>query len=87
MKEKFSIIVGEEKGTKNKAFLIAPPFCNINVGDKVTSGNLTFKVLFFSSLNYPDDEASTILHVALGNPMKVNTVIREEVIDREEDNE
>ena len=87
MREKYSIIIGEEKGTKIKAFLIAPPFYHIKVGDMVSSGTLTFKVLFFSSLNYSDDEASTILHIALGGPMKVTSVIREDTVDWEEDDE
>lgn len=94
----FNCIVGEEVGTKVKAFLIAPTDVTVRVGDLVearTTGGvlyadnrkvrepqttMRFRSLYVDQYCPDDGTVMTVLHVALGRPLKVTSVIREEPI-------
>lgn len=81
----YNCIVGEEVGTKVKAFLIVPTDVTIRVNDLVeayTTGGaaMRFRVMYVDNYCPEDGTVMTVLHVALGRPMKVTSVIREEPI-------
>lgn len=81
----FNCIVGEEVGTKVKSFLIVPTDVTVRVGDLVeayTTGGaaMRFRVLYVDNYCAEEGTVMTVLHVALGRPLKVTSVIREEPI-------
>ena len=81
----YNCIVGEEVGTKVKAFLIIPTDVTVRVNDLVeayTTGGaaMRFRVMYVDNYCPEDGTVMTVLHVALGRPMKVTSVIREEPI-------
>jgi len=77
----FNCIVGEEVGTKVKAFLIVPTDVTVRVGDLVEAyTSMRFRVLYVDNYCVEEGTVMTVLHVALGRPQKVTSVIREEPI-------
>ena len=81
----FNCIVGEEVGTKVKAFLIVPTHVTVRVGDLVeayTTGGaaMRFRVLYIDYYCAEDGTVMTVLRVALGHPLKVTSVIKEEPV-------
>lgn len=95
----FNCIVGEEVGTKVKAFLIVPTDVTVRVGDLVearTTGGvlyaagrkvreplqttMRFRSLYVDQYCPDDGTVMTVLRVALGHPMKVTSVIREDPV-------
>lgn len=96
----FNCIVGEEVGTKVKAFLIVPTDVTVRVGDIVearTAGGvlhadnrkerreplqttMRFRSLYVDQYCPDDGTVMTVLRVALGHPMKVTSVIREDPV-------
>lgn len=81
----FNCIVGEEVGTKVKAFLIVPTDVTVRVGDLVeayTTGGVAmrFRSLYVDQYCPEDGTVMTVLHVALGRPLKVTSVIREDPV-------
>lgn len=95
----FNCIVGEEVGTKVKAFLIVPTDVTVRVGDLVearTTGvlyaddrkvrreplqtTMRFRSLYVDQYCPDDGTVMTVLRVALGHPMKVTSVIREDPV-------
>lgn len=88
----YEVIVGEEVGTKVKAFLIAPKHTPIRIGDTVEanmkgSKDMKFRVLYVDGYCSEDGTEMTILRVALGHPLRVTTTIREEPVKWEDDSE
>ena len=81
----YTIMVGEEIGSKIKAFLIAPNRSNLNIGDKVVSGKLTYRVVLTTNYAREDESEWTLLSIALGPPSRISKIIREEQIKWEED--
>lgn len=86
-KERYTVIVGEEVGTKVRSFLIAPEFTSVRVGDLVVAKGLQFRTLYVDSYCSEDGTEMTVLRVALGHPYKVTSIITEEQIKWEEDSE
>lgn len=80
----YSIIIGEEIGTKVKAFLIAPIHTSIRVGDLVVGNGLKFRAMYVDGYCSEDGTEMTILRVALGRPIRVTMAIKEECIKWEE---
>ena len=80
----YNVIVGEEVGTKVKGFLIMPTYTTVRVGDLVETvfqqGNLRFRALYVDNYCPEDGTVMTVLRVALGHPMKVTSVIREDPV-------
>lgn len=76
----FNCIVGEEVGTKVKAFLIVPTDVTVRVGDLVEADRMRWRVLYVDNYCPEEGTVMTVLHVALGRPLKVTSVIREEPI-------
>lgn len=81
---KYSVIIGEEVGTKIKAFLIAPKYTSIRVGDLVVAKGMKFRALYVDGYCSEDGTEMTILRVALGKPYKITMAIKEEPIKWEE---
>lgn len=77
---KYSVIIGEEVGTKIKAYLIAPKYTSIHVGDLVVAKGMQFRVLYVDGYCSEDGIEMTILRVALGKPYHITMVIKEEPI-------
>lgn len=81
----FNCIVGEEVGTKVKVFLITPTDVTVRIGDIVetrTPGgtSMRFRVLYVDQYCPEDGIVMTVLRVALGHPLKVTSVIREDPV-------
>lgn len=83
----YNVIVGEEVGTKVKAFLIIPTDVTVRVGDlvEVQKKNryetaMRFRALYVDNYCPEDGTVMTVLHVALGHPLKVSSVIREDPV-------
>ena len=83
----YTIMIGEEKGTKVKAFLIAPDGSRIHIGDTVASDKLTYRVVYVENFEPEDTQTWTSLRIALGAPTKITKVIREDVINWEVNDE
>ncbi len=84
-KKYYSVIIGEEVGTKIKAFLIAPKHTSIKVGDLVVAKGLKFRALYVDGYCSEDGTEMTILRVALGEPYKATMAIYEELVKWEDD--
>lgn len=84
----YNVIIGEELGTKVKAFLITPTVKAVRVNDIVEantgSGVMRFRALYVDSYCVDDGTVMTVLRVALGHPLKVTSVIKEEPVIWEE---
>lgn len=80
----FTVIIGEEIGTKVKGFLLAPKFARISVGDLVVAHGLKFRALYVDGCCTEDDTTMTLLRVALGKPYRTTMIIKEEPIDWED---
>lgn len=81
---KYSVIIGEEVGTKIKAYLIAPKYTSIRVGDLVVAKGMKFRALYVDGYCSEDGTEMTILRVALGKPYKITMSIKEEPIKWED---
>ena len=83
----FTVVIGEEQGTKIKSFLIAPEFTRLKVGDIVTANNVKFRVVYM--INYCDADSRywEILNIALGTPIRIGMICRNEIIDWEVEHE
>lgn len=81
---KYSVIIGEEVGTKIKAFLIAPKYTSIRVGDLVVAKGMKFRALYVDGYCSENGTEMTILRVALGKPYKITMAIKEEPIKWED---
>lgn len=77
---RYSAIIGEEVGTKIKAYLIAPKHTSIRVGDLVVAKGMQFRALYVDGYCSEDGIEMTILRVALGKPYRITMVIKEEPI-------
>lgn len=82
--DRYSVIIGEEVGTKIKAFLIAPKYTSIRIGDLVVAKGMKFRVMYVDGYCSEDGTEMTILHVALGKPYKITMSIKEEPIKWED---
>ena len=80
-KQTYSVIIGEEIGTKVKAFLIAPKYTSIRVGDLVVAKGLKFRAMYVDGYCSEDGIEMTILRVALGRPYRVTMAIKEEPVE------
>lgn len=80
----FTVIIGEETGTKVKGFLIAPKFARISVGDLVVAHGLKFRALYVEGYCKEDDITMTLSRVALGKPYRVTMIIKEEPVEWED---
>lgn len=83
-KEYFEVIIGEEVGTKVKAFLIAPNQTSVRVGDMVVAHGLKFRAMYVDNYCAEEGIEMTILRVALGRPMRVTMTIKEEPVKWED---
>ena len=81
---KYSVIIGEEVGTKIKAFLIAPKYTSIRIGDLVVANGMKFRALYVDGYCSEDGTEMTILRVALGKPYRITMSIKEEPIKWED---
>lgn len=81
---KYSVIIGEEVGTKIKAFLIAPKYTSIRVGDLVVAKGMKFRAMYVDGYCSEDGTEMTILRVALGKPYRITMSIKEEPIKWED---
>ena len=75
-----TVLIGEEIKTNVKSFLLAPSGVVINKGDCVKAGSVTFKVNFVEFYHDREDFICIALTEALGNPMPITSVIREEAV-------
>lgn len=80
----YNVIVGEEVGTKVKGFLIMPTYTTVRVGDLVETQidkiSMRFRALYVDNYCPEDGTVMTVLRVALGHPLKVTSVIREDPV-------
>lgn len=82
--DRYSVIIGEEVGTKIKAFLIAPKHTSIRIGDLVVAKGMKFRAMYVDGYCSEDGTEMTILRVALGKPYRITMSIKEEPIKWED---
>lgn len=85
--KRYTVIIGEETGTKVKGFLFAPGFTPVAIGDIVVAHGLKFRALYVDECCSEDGVEMTILRVALGQPYQVKSIIKEKPVKWEDDND
>ena len=82
-----TIIIGEEVGTKVKAYLIAPEGTNVLIGEIVVANGLKFTVQYVDRYCSENNDLRTFARVALGRPIRVTEIIRTEQVKWSEEDD
>lgn len=81
----YTVVIGEKVNTGGRSLLIAPEFERIIIGDTVSTGSKTYKVMYVNDYVREDQEILTALRSALGSPVKITSIIHEDAVKWEEE--